>query len=41
VAFEKRNQIGKLSSLLEGNNGKGTAAGSVPVNRKILRVGLG
>lgn len=40
VAAKQRDLVGELSSLVQRDNGKGTAAGRVPVHRKVLRVDL-
>lgn len=40
VATEQGHDIGQLSTLVDGNDGKGTAAASLPIDRQVLGVGL-
>ena len=40
VSAKERDLIGSLAPLLQGNDSKGTAARSIPIDRDVLRVDL-
>lgn len=40
VATEQGHDIGKLSTLINGNDSKGAAAAGLPIDRQVLGVGL-
>lgn len=40
MSTEQRNLIRELALLVQGNDGKGAAAGGIPIDRQVLGVGL-